>query len=46
MPIVLEYTQIASPNSINNLISFTMEANIFDKVGINSLNILETDDMT
>jgi len=46
MPIILEYTQMDSLNSINNLISFTMEANICGKVGINSLNILETEEMT
>jgi len=46
MSIILEYTQIASLNSINNLISFIMETNVFGKVGINSLNILETKVMT
>jgi len=41
MSIILEYTQIASLN-INNLVSFTMETNIFGTIGINSLNIFET----
>ena len=46
MSIILEYTQIASLNSIYNLVSFTMERNIFGKIGINSLIILETEEMT